>query len=109
MVYKNRIVHDNAKWDPEYANEHFRALQGYKELEVPNPPQRRNRDFKTLNNGDLIGYPKGRQSVPYQQYRNFRDLFEEHDMFAIKYLKTFIKGMVVGCVFTIPHITQVAF
>lgn len=45
MVYKNSIKNESGKLDSSYANDHYRALNGFKELEIPNPPQRRNRDF----------------------------------------------------------------
>ena len=77
MVFSNTIRSYEAARDPAYANPEFRSRAGFKEVDTPNPPQRRNRDFKVLFNGDFIGYPKGRSSVPYQQLRNIRDIFEE--------------------------------
>jgi hypothetical protein len=82
--------------DPDYRNPQLRTFAGYKEMEAPMPPQRRNRDFKPLGNGTFRGYPKGRNSVPYNQLRQLRDLTEETHQTPIRWLKMALKGALMG-------------
>lgn len=53
MVYHN-VVRQPQPNDGS-GNETYRAKQGFKELEVHNPPHRRNRDFKPVNYGSAKG------------------------------------------------------
>lgn len=96
MVFQNVIVRNDSLFGNNYTNPEFRVRQGYKEAETPNPPARRNRDFKPLGNGDFRGYPKARNSVPFNQLRNVKDLFEERHQFVIKYIRAMVAGALTG-------------
>lgn len=96
MVFKNTIVSYDSATNPQYGNPEFRLRSGFKETEVPSPPQRRNRDYKPIPNGTFRGFPKARNSVPYQTTRNVKDLFEERHQFVIKYIRAMLAGAGTG-------------
>ena len=67
MVFHNSVVQEVS--NPAYANETFRARNGYKEAHVHDPAGRRNRDFKPVPYGTFRGIPNYRQSEPYCQLK----------------------------------------
>lgn len=98
MVYHNTVKahysHDG------YSNDTFRAKRGYKELEVHNPPERRNRDFKPVNYGSAKGMLNYKHSEAWCSLKNLRDLVYEEEHHPIKWAKSFFFGAFLGTAIT---------
>jgi len=93
------VFHNNIKQNIEsaqYDNELWRSRNGFKEMEVHNPPYRRNRDFKPVNYGTFKGIPNFKHAEPWQLLRNVRDFIHEDHNIAIKWTKSFITGSIYG-------------
>ena len=78
------------------ANESYRVKYGFKELEIHNNPQRRNKDFKPMLYGDFIGMLNFKISEPWTLLRNLPDLVNEQSQLPIQWAKAAIKGGFIG-------------
>lgn len=96
MVYHDHVVQGVS--NNAYANETFRARQGFKETHQHDPTFRRNRDFKPVGYGTFRGLPNYRHSEPYCLLKNMKDLPRQDHHHPIKYIKTFLTGATVGSV-----------
>ena len=94
MVYDNHIAANDTF--PGYRNEQWRVRHGYKELEVADPPFRRNRDFKPLSYGSYRGILNYRHSEPFMHLKNLKDLWREPHHHPTKWFKSFLKGALWG-------------
>jgi hypothetical protein len=86
-------------WNTNLHNETYRSKYGYKEMEVHNPPPRRNKDFKPALYGDYLGMPNYKMSYPYSLLKLAKDLWYERHNFTIQYIKAFILGSFGGALF----------
>ena len=93
MVYAN-----NRKYiapDPAYDNDVWRARHGYKELDVHDPPYRRNRDFRPVPFGSFKGMPNFKHAEPWCLLKNLKDIPNENHNFFIRWTKAFLYGAFV--------------
>jgi hypothetical protein len=97
MVYTN--VRKSSIVDPDIANEVYRARHGFKELEVHDPPYRKNQDFKAVNFGSFRGMPNFKHAEPYAVLKNLKDLPSEDAQHPIKWIKAALFGGLVGFVY----------
>lgn len=97
MVYHNAV--SQVISNPAYDNETFRAKHGYKESHQHDPAYRRNRDFKPVPYGTFRGMPNYKHSEPYCLLKNMKDIANEDHHHPIKWIKTAMKGGLLGSVF----------
>ena len=94
MPYTNTVKQPIS--DARYADEHWRAHHGYKEVHQHDPPMRRNRDFKPVPWGAAVGMPNYRHSEPFLMLKNLKDLKNESANHPIRWIKQMSFGALVG-------------
>lgn len=99
MVYWTSHTNSTAQRYLIDGNETYRAKHGFKELDVHNSPQRRNRDFKPMLYGDFIGMLNFKLSEPWALTRHLPDLINENHQKPIQWIRYTIKGAIAGFVY----------
>lgn len=99
MVYWTAIKNQGASDMHQYQNETYRARHGFKEMHIHNAPKRKNKDFKPLLYGDYIGMLNFKLAEPWALFRHLKDMFNEEHQMPLQYIKTGVRGAVVGVAF----------
>lgn len=97
MVYNNGIK--MAIPEENYKNPLWRARHHYKEEHTPDPPMRRNRDFKPVPYGSAKGILNFRHSEPFCLLKNIKDLVHEDHNNIFRNLRAGINGTMFGGLF----------
>jgi len=96
MVFTTSIPQPGKTTQGIESNESYRLKHGFKELDVHNSPRRKNPDFKPMLYGDFIGMLNFKLSEPWALLRHFPDLINEQHQMPILWIKSIIKGGLVG-------------
>ena len=94
MVYHNSFKQKQN--DPAYSNDIFRAKHHYKEDHIPDPPQRKNRDFKPVAYGTFRGMPNFKHTEPFCLMKNLKEIHRDSHSMPIKWTKAFLYGVLCG-------------
>lgn len=83
----------------DYGNETWRASHGYKEAHIPDPPARRNRDFKPIRYGAFVGIPLYKDPEPFNLLKHLKDIPHEHHNELVRYPMMAAKGALFGALY----------
>lgn len=84
--------------DPEKSNSVWRAKNGYKEMEVHDPPPRRNNDFKAVHSWSAKGMPNYKHAEPFYLLKNMTQVWREESNPAIRWTKRVLYAGTFGAI-----------